>query len=144
MSIVHLSMVDRMKADSEIYRELAFFTTGISDLYSKRDDLADDDSAESHISEYMCVSQFADRLEVAYSKIFSVAAYLALRRDIYETESRIDNGDIEEVIRVCDFVEVFKTTVAGTASESEASSEARQRGIYFLLELVFSSLRSVS
>ena len=102
MSFLHLSLVDLVKNDGEsrIFRELTFFTIGISDLYSKRDDLVDDDSAESHISEHLCVSDFADRFELEQVKNFTLAAYLALRQASSTNDAGIDPSDVEEVSRV--------------------------------------------
>jgi len=116
MSIVHFSSVDRMedpdRATSHTYRNLTFFTSGISDLYSKRDDGNDDDSVDSHISEHMCVTEFVDHFEAAGRTDFASAAYIALRRNV----SAIDHfhvDDLEMVKNSLQFVEVANLLVAG-------------------------------
>lgn len=124
MSVVHLSLVDKddnVDGQNVVRRELTFFTAGISDLYSKRDDLADDDSAESHISEYMCVTQFADHFEAAEEKNYALAAYLALRQS--DSKASIDPGDFKEVIRPLQFVEVSSVFVVGGPSDSTEDSK---------------------
>lgn len=123
MSIAHLSIVDKdedINGQNQVYRELTFFTTGISDLYSKRDDLADDDSAESHISEYLCVSEFADHFEVAQKKLFSLAAYLALSQA--DSTWSIDQEDFKEVMRSLNFLEVSSVIVVGGPSDNDDES----------------------
>lgn len=124
MSILHLSLVDNVENNiSQTFRELTFFTIGISDLYSKRDDLADDDSAESHISEYLCVSDFADRFELEQEKNFTLAAYLALRQASTPEEAGIDESDFKEVIQSLQFVEVNNFLVTGTPVDDSEESK---------------------
>ena len=115
MSVIHLSLLDEIKKNeiSQCFRTLTFFTIGISDLYSKRDDLADDDSDESHISEYLCVSDFADRFELEQRKNFTLAAYEALREVSTPEEIEIDPNDFEEVIQNLQFIEAYNFIIAG-------------------------------
>eukprot|EP00536_Pseudo-nitzschia_multiseries_P007031 jgi/Psemu1/194486/e_gw1.157.96.1 len=138
MSIIHLSMVDKAGSSESIqtFRELTFFTIGISDLYSKRDDLADDDSAESHISEYLCVSDFADRFEVEQVKNFTLAAYLALRQASTDEDARIDGTDFEEVIKSLKFVEVSNFLVGGAAMDDKEEESKLLRSIKTILSPV--------
>lgn len=131
MSFLHLSMVDLVKKDADIrtFRELTFFTIGISDLYSKRDDLVDDDSAESHISEHLCVSDFADRFELEQVKNFTLAAYLALRQDPTLDDKEIDSSDVEEVIQSLKFVEVNSFLVSGTPLDDNGDESKLLRSL---------------
>jgi hypothetical protein len=117
MSIVHLALSDKQESgkdgDCYAYRDLTFFTNGVSDLYSKRDDMVDDDSADSHISEYLSVSEFAEHFGEAQKENFAAAAYLALRNDTHPTVDILETGDFAEVIQVCEFVEVANVLVMG-------------------------------
>jgi hypothetical protein len=131
MSTVHLSLVDDFEnAEShQTFRELTFFTIGISDLYSKRDDLADDDSAESHISEHLCVSDFADRFELEQMKNFTLSAYLALRKTSSPEDAKIDAADFEEVIQSLQFVEVTSVVVVGAPLDDSSEESKLLRSI---------------
>ena len=130
MSMVHLSLVDEFEntESHQTFRELTFFTIGISDLYSKRDDLADDDSAESHISEHLCVSDFADRFELEQMKNFTLSAYLALRLTSSE-DAKIDAADFEEVIQSLQFVEVTNVVVVGAPLDDSSEESKLLRSI---------------
>ena len=138
MSVLHLSTVDRSRSDeiTQTFRELTFFTIGISDLYSKRDDLADDDSAESHISEYLCVSDFADRFEVEQVKNFTLAAYLALKQSTEPSDGNIDSNDFKQVIESLHFVEVNKFLVTGTPLDDDSDESKLVRSLKTILSPV--------
>ncbi len=124
MSIAHLSLMDRVDdSDGRAYRNLTCFTSGISDLYSKRDDGNDDDSIDSHISEYMCVTQFVDHFETAEKDNFAAAAYLALRND-FSAIKRFEKDDFEMVVSSLEFVEVANVTVAGPSFSRDDCSPA--------------------
>eukprot|EP00980_Cylindrotheca_fusiformis_P022306 scaffold9191_cov114-Cylindrotheca_fusiformis.AAC.1 len=114
MSLLRLSLVDNQEeTDSVIltYRNLTLFTSSISDLYSKRDDMRDDDSTDSHISEHLCVTDFVDQIDVAMSMIFSTASYRALRTIDSQTMKDFDPADFIEVMKPCKFVEVASVHV---------------------------------
>jgi hypothetical protein len=123
MSVVHLSLEDKMEEVEDYgyktYRDLTFFTSGISDLYSKRDDMVDDDSTDSHISEYLCVTGFADHLEMAHKKGFAAAAYLALRKDASLVVENFNKGDFAEVQSSLKYIEVASVSVAGAGFSDE-------------------------
>ena len=143
MSIVHLSSVDHMDrpegAASYTYRNLTLFTSGISDLYSKRDDTNDDDSVDSHISEYMCVTEFLDQFEAAERNNFASAAYLALRHN----DSTIDcfhRDDLEIVKTSLQFVEVANLVVAGHGTYDK---ESKGGGVSKLVRLIQTILTQV-
>jgi hypothetical protein len=133
MSLVHLSLVDKSGAigecDACTYRELTFFTIGLTDLYSKRDDVVDDDSTDSHISDYLCVSEFADLVDVAHKENFAAAAYIALRTNVPPEGERFERSDFTEVLSVCEFVEVASVIVSGVshAAETETLSEEQSK-----------------
>ena len=143
MSIVHLASVDHIDnpegAASYAYRNLTLFTSGISDLYSKRDDTNDDDSVDSHISEYMCVTEFLDRFEAAETNNFASAAYLALRRN----DSTIDcfhRDDLEIVKNSLEFVEVANLLVEGHGANDK---ESKTGGVSKLVRLIQTILTQV-
>lgn len=144
MSIVHHSLLDQEEPGREdmppfAYRELTFFTIGTSDLYSQRDDVTDDDSTGSHISEYLAMVEFADRWDDAHENIYAAAAYASLKRGPTPCESFYSN-DLVEVLSVCDFVEVASVLVGGTPnSENDSNPE----GASNLPELVFTILSLV-
>ena len=142
MSIVHLSLVDKIEENedsgSQTYRHLTFFTSGVSDLYSKRDDMVDDDSTDSHISEYMCVTDFADRFEIAQRENFAAAAYLALRNDTSPMIESFDRGDLTKVLKTCDFVEIITVLVAGVGlSTDEDSLQVEHSKLYRSIKTIF-------
>ncbi|KAG7353587.1 hypothetical protein IV203_002942 [Nitzschia inconspicua] len=139
MSIVHLSVVDQNLEDLEVYqnlRAMTFFTNGIGDLYSKRDDLADDDSTESHISEYLCVSEFADKFEMYQRKNFTLALYLALRQAKQSEETNLSKSDFEYALESLEFVEVCSILVGGTTSRSTGSDSKLLQNIRTILQPV--------
>jgi hypothetical protein len=138
MSIIHLSLVDSIKNSENLqtFRELTFFTIGISDLYSKRDDLADDDSAESHISDHLCVSDFADRFELEQVKNFTLAAYLALRQASTPEDAEIDPSDFKEVIKSLQFVEVNNFLITGTPLDDSDDESKLLRSLKTILSPV--------
>ena len=127
MSVLHLSLVDH---------KMTYFTIMISDLYSKRDDLADDDSAESHISEYLCVSDFADRFELEQVKNFTLAAYQALRQDSAPEDVEIDPRDFKEVIKSLQFVEVSNFLVTGAPLDDNGDESKLFRSLKTILSPV--------
>lgn len=115
MSLVHLSLVDEEEeSDSgkQAFRNLTFFTSTANDLYNKRDDMVgDEDSADSHISEYLCVTEFADQFEDAMNYNFSAAYYDSLRKGDLLTQEDFQRADFDEVLRMCRFVEVTSVNV---------------------------------
>lgn len=145
MSLVHLSLDDEVGGIGETtdctFRELTFFTIGISDLYSKRDDIVDDDSVNSHISEYLCVTEFADLFEAAQKKNLSAAAYLALRSNAPPTVESFEEGDFAEVLSVCKFVEVASVLIPAVppATDTETVREDESK----LAQVVRTLLRPV-
>ena len=147
MSIVHLSLSEKQQSGTGgkgefAYRELTFFTNGVSDLYSKRDDMTDDDSTDSHISEYLCVSEFAERFNEAQKESFASAAYLALRQDTNPAAVAVEQNDFNEVIQVCEFVEVANVLVMGagnTDDENLAISEDNRK-LYHLISTILQNV----
>ena len=93
------------------YRDLTFFTFGLSDLYSKRDDGVDDDSVDTHISEYLCVSEFCGRFDQLQKENFAAAAYLALRSTEKPAVDYFSNDDLSEVLSICSFVEAASVVI---------------------------------
>jgi hypothetical protein len=139
MSIVHLSLVDHKTEEFGVvhnYRAMTFFTNGVSDLYSKRDDLADDDSTESHISEYMCVSEFADQFDVHQKKSFALALYLALRQANSPELADICITDFGYALESLDFVEVSSILVGGTTAQLNNGDSKLLQSIKTILEPV--------
>jgi hypothetical protein len=141
MSLVRLSLIDKQEENNsriQTYRNLTFFTSSISDLYSKRDDMRDDDSIDSHISEHLCVTDFADHVDVAMDRIFSAAAYLALRTIEPQTMGDFDPIDFGEVMESCEFVEVAGVFVAGATSlstDDNAGNEDHSK-LYELIRMI--------
>jgi hypothetical protein len=124
MSLLNLSLADKEEEDRQ-YRELTLFTSTIGDLYTKRDDLADDvaddESVQTH-SDHACVSQFVYNLEEAYAKIFSTSAYLALRECSDEDRAAMNGEDFQEAVNTCVFVEVSNVLVVGSSLVARTSS----------------------
>ena len=126
MSLVHLSLVDKHgdlssgDSGSCTFRELTFFTIGISDLYSKRDDVVDDDSVDSHISEYLCITEFADLFESAHKRNYAAASYVALRNTEVPMIESFEN-DFAEVLGACEFQVAASVTIAGVSSTMEST-----------------------
>jgi len=87
-------------------------TAAIFQLYSRRDDLVDDDDEEDHISEYMCVNEFCDSLEMAHTRNYASAAYRALTTGSALPVDHFDEEDFTEVLRPLRFVEVAQVTLA--------------------------------
>jgi hypothetical protein len=133
MGFAHLGSSDREERTSDsqpsfIYRELTFFSIGMSDLYAKRDLIADDDSADSHISEYLCVSEFADEIEENHGRNFARAAYLALRSDVTAQKVLFDASDFQYAVGHCRFVE-FKA-IALAKEIRDAESHGRDSSLF--------------
>jgi hypothetical protein len=145
MSLVHLSLEDEVGEIGETtgctFRELTFFTIGISDLYSKRDDIVDDDSVNSHISEYLYVTEFADLFEAAQKKNFSSAAYLALRSNAPPAVESFEEGDFAEILSACKFVEAASVVIPAVspATDTEIAREDESK----LAQVVRTVLRPV-
>ena len=140
MSIVHLSLLDRHDNGDEegavfTFRELTFFTLGISDLYSTRDDVVDDDSTSDHFSEHLCVTEFADLLDDVHIRNYASSLYFALRSAGADVD-RIHPDDIEKALSVCEFVEVASVLVAGTPSVQENGSVEDNSKLRELIGLV--------
>ena len=147
--IIHYSLLDRQEAMGDVddaegesftYRELTLFTLCISDLYSLRDDIADDDSVESHISEFIQTTDFAENLEVAHTKMYAAAPYLALKGGSLPVES-FHPDDLDMALTVCEFVEVASVLVGGTPA---VESDDVPVGEVKLQELLFSILGQVN
>lgn len=115
LSLVHLPLVEKTKAGDNTYdyRELTFFTFGISDLYCVRDEsvIDDDESSQGHISEYMAVEEFADDLETAHKENYAEAAYLALRSP-EDQPAAFSKEDFDLVLAVCEFTKVVEVFVS--------------------------------
>lgn len=125
MSMVHLSSVDIVtEASAQTLRTLSFFTSGISDLYSKRDDTNDEDSINSHISEHMSVTEFADFLEDAERCNFASAAYMALRYDLHAID-RFARDDLDAMKETLEFAEVANLIVAGQNMPAEYPGDSK-------------------
>jgi hypothetical protein len=130
MGFAHLASSERQEraTDTEpsfMFRELTFFSIGVSDLYCKRDLIADDDSTDDHISEYMCVSEFADQIEASHGRNYARAAYLALRRDGKGEMVSFDASDFRYAVEHCEFSE-FKSI---TLVQQQQKGESEARGI---------------
>jgi hypothetical protein len=142
MSIIHLSSMDRVDesdgAAGYTYRNLTLFTSGISDLYSKRDDTNDDDSVDSHISEYMCVTEFLDHFEAAVRSNFASAAYQALRSNV-STIDHFERDDLDVLKNSLEFVEVANLVVEG----NDLYHDDRSRGDSKLVRLIQTILTQV-
>ena len=149
IGIIHYSlldleevMVEKEEKDEEIFtcRQLTIFTVCISDLYSLRDDTADDDSVDSHISEFIQTTEFAENLEVAHSKMYAVAPYLALKEGPLPVE-KFQMDDLDMVLTMCEFVEVASVLVDGTTvTETSVAPGAESK----LQELLFTILGQVN
>ncbi|KAL3944411.1 MAG: hypothetical protein SGBAC_001489, partial [Bacillariaceae sp.] len=125
MSLMHLSLDDKVEEKEDgvqTFRTLTFFTTSISGLYSKRDDMGDDDSTDSHISEYLCVTDFADQIEAPISKVFSSAGYLSMRSKDHQSIDFFEPTDLGKVMEPCEFVDVT-SVVTKTASNYNEDDE---------------------
>jgi hypothetical protein len=92
-------------------------------LYSRRDDVVDDDSLNDHISEYLCVSELSDLVEEAHKRNYSSAAYAALKSESLPAFDYFHRDDFAEVMRPLGWFEVAKVLVAGAndASKGETS-----------------------
>lgn len=116
ISIVQLGLVDQVDLEGNTFREVTFFTSSISDLYSTRYEGADDDSTDDHVSEYLSVCEFADNVEKIHDMCFAAAAYLALLDDPSVVDFHTD--DFARIEGICDFVEVAQAFVDAGGSDS--------------------------
>ena len=128
MGMAHLESSERLADATDdqppfMYRNLTFFTIGISDLYCKRDLIADDDSTDDHISEFMCVSEFADKIEACHGKNYARAAYLASRRDTITHNLSFDTADIDYALGFCCFVEIKSIVISQEIRYAETRCE---------------------
>lgn len=140
LSIAHLSAIDHIDTSSEetcrTYRSLTFFTSGISDLYSKREDTNDDDSVDSHISEYLCVTDFAEHFESAEKKNFASAAYSALRNEAADID-HFEKEDLNLILDSLNFHEVASVLVSGHGLPND-SAASEQSKLLRLIETILS------
>jgi len=124
--IVHITLVEKVEEGPEemgaksSYRELTFFTIGISDLYCPRDDVADDESVNGQIIEHLGVEgQIADAIEAAHGRNFAKAAYSALCVDKGNGFSPfLASQDIQYALSFCDFVEVANVFIPISSEET--------------------------
>lgn len=120
------SLVLQKDGTDSPFREVTFFTIGISDLYSRRDDVADDGSEDDHISEHLCVSDFSDHLLAAHSRNFAFAAYSALRSVPKYVLKPFGMSDYSKVTEVLSFIEMASIVVPGEAPGAGESSKLVQ------------------
>jgi hypothetical protein len=133
ISIVHVGLCDQSDQVGGTFREITFFTSSIGDLYSTRYEGADDDSSDDHVSEYLCVCEFADNLEIMHQKCFAAAAYLALLDDA--SVVNFDPDDIALIRGICNFVEVAAVFIEGDANEGATDiSEVRGSSFFRMIE----------
>jgi hypothetical protein len=112
LSLVHLPLIEKTNIDDGAphgYRELTFFTFGISDLYCIRNEsgINDDESSNGHVGEYMAVEEFADKLEAAHKDNYAEAAYLALRNP-KRNDEHFSRQDFDLVLEACVFTKVVE------------------------------------
>lgn len=124
MGMAHLESSERQASATDdqpsfMYRNLTFFTIGLSDLYCKRDLIADDDSTDDHISEFMCVSEFADKIEACHGKDYARAAYLALCSDTNTQKLSFDTSDIDYALGFCCFVHIKSIVISQEIRHAE-------------------------
>mmetsp|Transcript_25433 Transcript_25433/g.37566 ORF Transcript_25433/g.37566 Transcript_25433/m.37566 type:complete len:1823 (-) Transcript_25433:3041-8509(-) len=116
-SFIYLPLCEKVEdreGNTHNYRELTFFTFGISDLYCARDEnLLEDDEDESHghISHYLGVEEFADQLVSAHLENYARAGYQALRSPLRKPEDKFSAADWFEIQRVCEYKEVAQVSV---------------------------------
>lgn len=130
MSLLHLASSEQEEVSQDdgrglSFRELTFFTIGISDLYSRRDDVADDASNDDHISEYLCVTDFTDLLTAAHLRNYATAAYLALMSDMPPPFRFFHLDDFAEALRTLEFVEVSTVILSGEAGGGDQSMQKK-------------------
>jgi hypothetical protein len=128
MGIAHLESSEREANATDdqpsfMYRNLTFFTIGVSDLYCKRDIVADDDSTDDHISEYMCVSEFADEIEACHGRNYARAAYLALRGDAKPQKLSFDTSDVDFALGFCSFVNIKAIVISQEIRHAETRGD---------------------
>lgn len=124
MGIAHLQSSESEANASDdqpslMYRNLTFFTIGVSDLYCKRDLVADDDSTDDHISDYMCVSEFADEIEACHGRNYARAAYLALRSDVKPPKLAFDTSDLDFALEFCSFIDIKSIVLSQEVRHAE-------------------------
>ena len=137
ISIVHLSSLIEVNTDSKsakASRRLTYFTIGIGDLYSKRDDLSADINDSYQLSERDCVKTFASVVDASHVRNYSSAAYLALLRD---DELHFDSDEIMRILMPIQFVEVC-SVVTTTGPKLRELIETMLRyidnGLYFFFD----------
>jgi hypothetical protein len=86
-------------------------------LYSTRDDIADDDSSSDHISEFLFVSDFSERLKLAHQANFASAAYMSSRESLLSP--RLCREDLGEALEPLEFVKVASITFSNQDQESK-------------------------
>lgn len=87
-------------------------------LYSRRDDVADDGSDDDHISEHMCVTELADFVQVRHKRNYASAGYLSAVDSYAKNETfSFHPDDFKEVMDQLMFVEVARVLVAGEMSD---------------------------
>jgi len=132
----------------QTYRNVTLFTVCISDLYSLKnddvasDDDADDDSVDTHISEFIQTTEFAENLEEVHTRMFATAPYMALKEDSTSVES-FDPDDLNMALNACEFVEVASVMV-GSEPVDEVDSAAGDVHDSKLMELLFTVMGQVN
>jgi hypothetical protein len=130
LSFVHLPLTEKVKdegADGEIaFRQLSFFTFGISDLYCvKEENVAndDDESTHGHSTHYLAAEEFADGLEAAHKHNYAQAAYLALRHPEWLPQQEFVEADFNCVLDVCEFTKAAEVFVSQESLSVEGNVE---------------------
>jgi len=94
----------------------------------------DDDGDDDHVSEYLCVTEFSDKIEAAHSRNYAAAAFNALGVGRIGTEF-FHLDDFCEVLRSLEFVEV-----ASVALE-EGSNTGMRSKLKQLVDNVLGTIR---
>ncbi|GAX23762.1 hypothetical protein FisN_12Hh340 [Fistulifera solaris] len=137
LSIVHLpqEQVTTNVADvSTTHIDMAFFTIGVGDLYSRRDDVVEDGIDDDHITEHMCVTDFTDSLDRGHRRNYASSAYLAALDSTLRNEPFcFAPSDFIQVLNELSFVEVVRVEILDEGGGVESK----------LFEILSSSLEPV-
>jgi hypothetical protein len=130
LSFVHLPLTEKVKDEGTggefAFRQLSFFTFGISDLYCvKEENVAndDDESTHGHSTQYLAAEEFADGVEAAHKQNYAQAAYMALRHPGWPPEQEFAEADFNCVLDVCEFTKATEVFVSQESLSVEGNVE---------------------
>jgi len=132
------------EGDGSTFRNMNFFTVGITALYQSDDDVKKniEENSGNKNEHYFGVSDIADEVERAHGKNLSRALYLALRNS-ENSPATFTRDDISHALQFCSFEEVLQLPVSLDDLSMQLGSQVETMTGRKLLEVIQSLLRTI-